>query len=169
MPETNEQLETITSCLRLPWSHGRNIMLLAVGRQPQDESPVKPFEELALAIGSWLAATLRMSPNAAVLLLKEMMPTLREIAPTMLRIWTENDNTVPVPAHELHLAEHRYALWGDKEQFWDTREARYLNPLPSPPIWRTSVHITGLYFAYLRLKDRTDADQTERSQKPAGR
>lgn len=167
MSEVQEQFEEITSRLRLPWPTARNILLLAVGRDAKDETPVQPVEELALAIGSWLLATLRMPSDAITLVIKEMLPTLREIAPEMLRLWTDNDNTVPVPAHELHLAEHRYALWGENDRFWDTRDARYINPLPAPPIWRTSVHLTGLYFAYLRMKERKDANQAEHAQEPS--
>lgn len=161
MPKVIEQFEEICDRLRISWNSARQIIQLALDRKANDETPIQPFEELALAIGSWAITHLRTPPDAVALLLKQMEPLLREIAPEMLRVWTENDNTVPVPAHELHLAEHRYAVWGDNNQFWDVQGAFYENPLPHPPVWRTSLHLTGLYFAYLRIKERKDADQAE--------
>jgi len=161
------QLAEIVGRLGLPGPIAKNILLLAAAREAQDETPIRAAEELSLVLGSWLLRIAHVQPDAVVLLLKEMLPLLREISPEILRVWVADDNTVAVPAQELYLAEQRYALWGNREQFWDTREACYLNPLPSQPIWRTSVHLAALYFAYLRLKESKDANQPEHNQKSA--
>jgi hypothetical protein len=99
-----------------------------------------------------------------VLLVKELQPWFQKIAPEIAAAWQGQDRD-PVPGYELHIADGRYAVWGDNDQFWDLKDLRYLNPLPMPPAWRTSTHLAGLYFRYrsrqLRSKDGESSTNTQ--------
>jgi len=101
--------------------------------------------------------------NSMLMLLKELAEFFEEIAPEMDRVWRQQDSSVAIPAHELHFAENRFATWNNIDEFWDTQELHYLNPLPSPPRWRTSLHLCGLYFYFQQSREGKDANQAERN------
>lgn len=160
----DSHLLALASDLQLPLPLARKMAMLALDRPANAADPLTPCEELSLVVGSWLLSICGFAADPVVLLLKELQPWFRKIAPEIQQAWLGEEQD-PVPGYELHIADGRYVVWGDHEQFWDLKDLRYLNPLPMPPAWRTSVHLAGLYFRYqtrrLRSKDGESSTNTQ--------
>lgn len=159
-----EQILEISHVLQVPAGSVRKLAMLSLGRGAVDESPFNPSEELSLVVGCWMMSMHGTATDPVVLLVKELQPWFQKIAPEIGNAWHGSAED-PVPGYELHIADGRYVVWGDNEQFWDLMDLRYLNPLPMPPVWRTSIHLAGLYFRYqtrrLRSKDGESSTNTQ--------
>lgn len=162
----HEQLQQISQRLRLPDNAARQIVCLAL-RQPRDETLLRPHEELALALASWLHNIAGILPVDATLLLREMSPLLQSLAPGLRQSWQDKKTNAAVPPQGLHICDNRYANW-DGHDYWDVKLSGYIRQLPSPAIWRTSVHFAGLYFAYLHKEETANEHKPSSNTQPAG-
>jgi hypothetical protein len=161
-------VDQIGRLLQLPPQTFRNIALLALGRSREDASPLSAYEELSFIVASWAISIVRVQHADAIPLLREMRDHLFVVAPECEAAWKAEALDAPIPPHELHFADNRFATWGVYDQFWDTREGCKVNPLPTPPVWRTSAHLCGLYFSYQMQKESMDAAAASNTQKSAG-
>jgi hypothetical protein len=162
------QILEISHVLQVPIGPVRKLAMLSLGRGAADETPFNPSEELSLVVGCWMTSVHGTATDPVVLLVKELQPWFQKIAPEISVAWC-GDAKDPVPGYELHVADGRYAVWGDNEQFWDLTDLRYLNPLPTPPVWRTSIHLAGLYFRYQARRARSkDGESSTDIQVAAG-
>lgn len=164
-----DHLEKIAQLLQLPYAVARKLAVVL----PSPPSPLLTMpadEKLFFAVGAWLFLAISLHPDAIAELLKELRDFFAEVAEDMEEAYTSTDLMRTIPQHELHLAENRYAVWGEKDEFWDIRAARYINPLPTPPVWRTSAHLCGLFFRLQAAidKERKDAHQPEPDQATPG-
>lgn len=155
-----QNLETTAKLLQLPFSVARKF-LGAIDQEPGDPLTTMTAEHrLAFATGAWLFSVLSLHPDTAAGLLLGMKEFLQNIAADM-DVAADNAQSTTVPQHQLHIVDNRYAVWGDCEEFWDLHTSKRLNPLPSPPVWRTTVLLYGLYVRFQQAinKERTDANQ----------
>ena len=119
-----------------------------LGRQPDDNTPLAVWEELGLCVFSWSVSVMQLEEKKMLLLLSQLKDMLRSCGDEIADTETSRD--------ELHFAESRYVTWLGLHKFWDTHDSRYLNPLPTPPRWRTSLHLAGLYVTYKLRRDKDD-------------
>jgi hypothetical protein len=161
-------VEQIGRRLRIPRQMAHSLASLVLNRKRNDTDPLGPADEMVFIVASWVTAIVRVPPEAVLLLLKEMHEHLIVVAPECEAAWASENGEARVPEHELHFADSRYATWGVYDQFWDTAEGCSVNPLPGPPVWRTSAHLCGLYFSYQMQKERTDATSASHPPKSSG-
>lgn len=127
------------------------------------DQQVFPSDVLLMGLaGATLRAVPGMSQEGLLgLFLKEIRNCISPLAYTLEDLWAANNPEAEIPDFPLGFAENEFVTWPTIDNFYQLRTGVYVEQLPMPAAWATTLHPAAIYFRVRNvLKEIEDAHRT---------
>ena len=140
-------------------------------RPSSPESLVAPHDVLMAGLAKTITLAVPGADQEGPLglFLKEIGPYLTELANKLEEVWEKNEPGSEVPSYYIGFAENMFVTWSDLDKFYHMQTSTYVEHLPTPAAWATTLHVAAIYFQVRNvLKEIEDAHRTGHVAEPPG-